>query len=603
MTIFASIGWAVVHSLWQIALIYLLAQFVGWTFRKHEQLRYQVLLHAMFMSMALMCFTIWHVLHKSAQVTVSTPELSDEADQLQTSEIAVGTPVANPANPDVWLDSINPDIIMTWIGYLWGIGALLLIVRAFGGWWLTQQIKKQARPIEAVFQEYCNFLSNKTGIRRSVKWLTSDSITEPITMGWLKPVILFPASLHLRLTPEELESVLLHELAHIRRYDYLLNLFQIMVETCLFYHPLIWMMSREIRRRREYCCDDLVLKAGSNKLIYAQTLTNIQLTQSHTQHIFLAMKSIGKSPFAIRIMRIAGITPKESPRVQLVLPGLFLLGICFSISVSTASGALPEMAESWQQVITPDTITPKPATTPRPAKTAIPLNATPTPRPAPTPLPSAASPDNDNQPAPTPKAISPDLGAPVAVEAEKMNVLYIGVDNPLIVSVAENQSKQPISVKLSRNGTVKMTPEGNYTAIVTQPGQTEVQVFVGEKMIYSKPYRIKRIPDPMPMLGTYRSGSYAKEELLSNPEIKAIMANFDFDAVCEVTYFEVTFMPQGSNPQSTVTVNGSRLPDALIKAIRETTNAGTNALFIDNIKVKCPGDATARHLGGLAFKF
>src|SRR4029077_8336234 len=105
-------------------------------------------------------------------------------------------------------------------------------------------------------------LCRRFGIRRPVRLLASLRVATPMLIGWFKPVILLPASMFTGFTPHQIELIIAHELGHIRRWDYLANLFQVIVETVLFYHPVVHWISRDVRNARESCCDDLVLALG-----------------------------------------------------------------------------------------------------------------------------------------------------------------------------------------------------------------------------------------------------------------------------------------------------------------------------------------------------
>jgi beta-lactamase regulating signal transducer with metallopeptidase domain len=100
-------------------------------------------------------------------------------------------------------------------------------------------------------------------------------------IGWLRPVILLPVSVLAGLTPQMMEAILAHELAHIRRHDYLLNMLQTAIETLLFYHPAVWWVGRKIRQERENCCDDLAVTACGDALIYARALTALSRSAAH----------------------------------------------------------------------------------------------------------------------------------------------------------------------------------------------------------------------------------------------------------------------------------------------------------------------------------
>jgi len=125
----------------------------------------------------------------------------------------------------------------------------------------------------------------------------------PAVIGWLRPVILVPAGALLHLSPEELEAVIAHELAHVRRRDYLVNLLQSAIEILMFYHPAVWWIGRRIRAEREHCCDDMAVAACGNRLVYARALAALEeLRAGQTR---FAMAATG-GPLLGRIRRLLG---------------------------------------------------------------------------------------------------------------------------------------------------------------------------------------------------------------------------------------------------------------------------------------------------------
>ena len=103
-----------------------------------------------------------------------------------------------------------------------------------------------------------------------------------MAIGWLRPVILLPISVMTGLDEDQLRAILAHELAHIRRYDYLVNILQSAIEVILFYHPAIWWLSHRIRAERENCCDDLAVACCGDTLLYARTLALEELRAAHS---------------------------------------------------------------------------------------------------------------------------------------------------------------------------------------------------------------------------------------------------------------------------------------------------------------------------------
>ena len=119
-------------------------------------------------------------------------------------------------------------------------------------------------------------LRHRLGVSRPVRLLKSALVEVPTVIGWFRPVILLPAATLSGLTPGQLEAILAHELAHVRRLDYLVNAFQCLVETLMFYHPIAWWISRCIREERENCCDDLVVEVCGDRLGYARALVTLE---------------------------------------------------------------------------------------------------------------------------------------------------------------------------------------------------------------------------------------------------------------------------------------------------------------------------------------
>jgi gliding motility-associated protein GldM len=185
----------------------------------------------------------------------------------------------------------------------------------------------------------------------------------------------------------------------------------------------------------------------------------------------------------------------------------------------------------------------------------------------------------------------------IAVQLDKMNVFYIGVENPISVSAAGVSSND---VKISASGVnVANKGGGHFVITATTPGEAALTVSApGVSQKFS--YRVKRIPDPTPLLGAkHKSKAMANGEFKAQGGIASVLEGFDFDAKCDIAGFEVTYLPKRQDP---ITKNnagarwGSDVQDMINKA------KPGDAYFFDEIKCKCPGDVAARNLGGLAFK-
>ena len=163
-----------------------------------------------------------------------------------------------------------------WIVSLWLLGAAALLAWNLGGWLhLRRRLLRHGCPVDGEWQTALRRIAARLGIRRPVRLVRSDRATVPLVAGWLRPVVVLPASLLTGLPAADLEALLAHELAHVRRHDYLVNLLQIAAESALFFHPAVWWLSTRIRQERELCCDDLAAAAAGGRGAYAHSLATI----------------------------------------------------------------------------------------------------------------------------------------------------------------------------------------------------------------------------------------------------------------------------------------------------------------------------------------
>ena len=223
-----------------------------------------------------------------------------------------------------------------WALPIWSCGVLLFSLRLV---WASRQIsalRRQSKAAEAAVLAIVADLQQRMKLTRPVRVLVSAVADCPSVVGWIKPVVLLPAATVLGLTPQQLEAVLAHELAHILRYDDLVNMLQTVVETLLFYHPAVWWVSARIRQERELCCDDLAVDSCGDALCYARALTRLEKLRVTTPR--LAMGSAG-GPLLYRIQRLVGDAGWQ--RGPSKLPGILALSlglICFMANIEWARG-------------------------------------------------------------------------------------------------------------------------------------------------------------------------------------------------------------------------------------------------------------------------
>jgi len=195
-----------------------------------------------------------------------------------------------------------------WALPAWAFGVFVFSLRMLWGCGQVAVLRRRGLPAGEAVLSVVERLSRRMGLTRHARVLVSGWAGGPSLVGWLRPVILLPASALTGLTAEQLEGVLAHELAHIRRHDYLVNWMQMLLETLLFYHPAVWWISTRVRHERELCCDDLAVSACEGALCYARALTTLEKMRETT-----AVPALGSTDGALvyRIQRIVGAATRE----------------------------------------------------------------------------------------------------------------------------------------------------------------------------------------------------------------------------------------------------------------------------------------------------
>ena len=193
---------------------------------------------------------------------------------------------------------------------VWLLGVLICSIRPIWGLWIQWRLRHAGlRPVPESIQSTLNVLIQKLRLTRAVRIAESALVKVPLVVGYVHPMILLPASVITGLTSSQLEAVLAHELAHVRRHDWLINTLQVIAETLLFYHPAVWWLSSRIRHERELCCDDIALGLDVDKAVFARTL--LTLEELRQKAIVPAMAATG-GDLTARVRRLL-ITPQTTP--------------------------------------------------------------------------------------------------------------------------------------------------------------------------------------------------------------------------------------------------------------------------------------------------
>jgi beta-lactamase regulating signal transducer with metallopeptidase domain len=304
-----ALGWTLVHFLWQgaaIALAYAILDRM--TRRASPAVRYLVALGAFaLMPLAVIATFANEMRNSSLTTTIAQPKAPVSRFHLDETAITIAQDLptaAAPAmnRPRAWLaDHLEP--ALPWVDDLWMIGVSLLALRAMGGWYHLQALKKRARwTIPADLAHQFHQISRQMRLARNISLRISEEVISPLAMGAWRATVILPVSAVLRMPPSELEAVLAHELAHIRRFDYLCNLFQTAVESVLFFHPAIWWLSRTVRDRREVCCDEIAVAVCADPIVYAQAL--LRLEEEKTTRLQLAVALKGPNGSLLRRVKL-----------------------------------------------------------------------------------------------------------------------------------------------------------------------------------------------------------------------------------------------------------------------------------------------------------
>jgi beta-lactamase regulating signal transducer with metallopeptidase domain len=289
-----AIGWALLHLLWQGVLVgAILAATLALMKRQSANARYLASCGAMIALLVLLVATAVRAYDPSAAVAGSLPStVSMHAATLldTTGDLAAVATNDTPSTGQIVARAVAtaaphlPTIVM-----IWAFGVLLLSVRLLFGWIRAHELaRRNATPAGRDWQLAAARLSEALRLRRGVELLESAAVEVPTVIGFVKPVILLPVATLSGLSTDQIEMILAHELAHIRRHDFLINLIQAVVETLLFYHPAVWWISHCVRVEREHCCDDMAVAVCGNALQYARALTRLEELRVDPAHAFIA---------------------------------------------------------------------------------------------------------------------------------------------------------------------------------------------------------------------------------------------------------------------------------------------------------------------------
>lgn len=345
--IISALGWTIVHSLWQGALVaIMLASLLVIMKKTDSRIRSLVSIGALVIFVALTVRTFTDTYNKSIALKESNLVVVNTTPQVVKPAAPVAIENAATENP-ASIENYFNNAADFFIGYfkehlpmivlLWLLGVVVLTLRLIGGYAYTQRLKShKVFPVTEKWKNSFNQLCKRINIKRPVELAESAIVKIPVTIGYFKPVILLPLGSLTGLPTEQVEAIIVHELAHIQRADFIINIIQSVVETIFFYHPAVWWMSSAIRKERENCCDDMAVETCGDSFTYAKALVNVRAFGSGETGLAMAVFKKNEKLFR-RINRM--ILKQKNPGLsgKLAAASLLLVSLFAATLISCSS--------------------------------------------------------------------------------------------------------------------------------------------------------------------------------------------------------------------------------------------------------------------------
>lgn len=334
-----ALGWTLFHSLWQglVCLVVALAILRSMP-TKWSGARYAVATGALmvFFIATLITFVSLTTSHEEPKSELFT--LINYTDPAQYIYPASLTQQDHNVST-LWntfsskLQNYLPLIVL-----FWAAGIVLFTIRLLGGWLTVIRLRSSAIPVEDLWNDRLHHLARKIEINQVIQLAESAVTQAPVVIGYFKPMILIPLGMLAGLSTQQLESIIIHELVHIRRRDYVVNLLQSLLETIFFFNPFVWIISNIIRREREHCCDDAVIAINGNPLAYAHALAALEEARLSRAGLALSFAE-NKNELLNRIKRIMEKSVKPYSLRDRIVPLILLVtGLICASWITITSG-------------------------------------------------------------------------------------------------------------------------------------------------------------------------------------------------------------------------------------------------------------------------
>lgn len=324
----SAFGWTLIHSIWQGTLLMLVAVAAFYFLRKKTaNTRYLTGVGFLFAQVVASVGTFIYYYPKTISAVSNVKALA-RYTALSTSrtwaEVSRDLPITFKVQ--MWLTAHLHELVICWL-----IGSGILLLRFAGGWIFTERLRINAKIVmDKEWRARFGVIIAKMNISKAVEFRETAKVLTPMVIGTFSPVVLIPIGLLSGFSTAQVEAILAHELAHIRRNDYLINMLQSFVEVIFFFHPAIWWLSEKVRAEREHCCDDIALDVCGDKMSLAHALVKVAEWQAAPG---LAMAFASKKPLLLhRVQRVLGLNPKPVRTFSSLPAMIFAIGLVIGIS-------------------------------------------------------------------------------------------------------------------------------------------------------------------------------------------------------------------------------------------------------------------------------
>lgn len=340
-----ALGYSIANSLWQMAFLWLVYVIVSAVLKPSASRKY-------ILATSLQCIGfVWFVVTLQFYYSQYSRFLSVEPSGLDSKAIATLVPQGQGFRSVIIEWMIRGEQLLPYLSVAYLLLMVVLCIRWVIGYRYTAMIRKEGLvKIPAEWRLFVKQTAQQLSITREISIYLSEKIGSPLTIGFIKPLILVPVASINHLTVSQLEAVILHEMAHIKRYDYLINILLSVTEISLFFNPFTQLLSKQIRKERENSCDDWVLQFQYSATTYAEALLRIAQMQA-APAFAMAAKGSNENELLTRVKRMIGSKEQGFNYRKQLFAFLLVTGILSSVAWLNPDQQQPQKDKTTATVI------------------------------------------------------------------------------------------------------------------------------------------------------------------------------------------------------------------------------------------------------------